>query len=170
MEINQFNASINIVIIYHDCLPTPRKGSHIKSDKTHTVIKIHPLALILDCWASIFSSCALLTVYPNRIMQWHPSNIHLITTRAWEGCPKEHRAKQKWLRETHSVTYVPGLSTLSGLSRIVGQPPPSFLCCLKPLSRGREDDLSFFEYLSPFCFLSIEFHCTTFCLLLLYFG
>ena len=24
--------------------------------------------------------------------------------------------------------------------------------------RGRVDDLSFFEYLSPFCFLSIEFH------------
>ena len=28
------------------------------------------------------------------------------------------------------------------------------------LDRGRVDDLSFFEYLSPFCFLSIEFHCT----------
>ena len=27
-------------------------------------------------------------------------------------------------------------------------------------SRGWVDDLSFFEYLSPFCFLSIEFHCT----------
>ena len=26
--------------------------------------------------------------------------------------------------------------------------------------RGREDDLSFFKYLSPFCFLSIEFHST----------
>ena len=23
-----------------------------------------------------------------------------------------------------------------------------------------DDDLSFFKYLSPFCFLSIEFHCT----------
>ena len=30
------------------------------------------------------------------------------------------------------------------------------------LSRGRVDDLSFFEYLSPFCFLLIEFHCTFF--------
>ena len=27
-------------------------------------------------------------------------------------------------------------------------------------ARGRVDDLPFFEYLSPFCFLSIEFHCT----------
>ena len=26
--------------------------------------------------------------------------------------------------------------------------------------RGRVDDLSFFGYLSPFCFLLIEFHCT----------
>ena len=26
--------------------------------------------------------------------------------------------------------------------------------------RGRVDDLSIFEYLSPICFLSIEFHCT----------
>ena len=58
----------------------------------------------------------------------------MITTRAWEGSPKEHSAKQKWLRETHSVTYVPGLSTLSDLSRIVAQPAPSFLCCLRPAS------------------------------------
>ena len=35
---------------------------------THTVIKIHPLAHILDSLALIFSSCALFTVYPNRIM------------------------------------------------------------------------------------------------------
>ena len=28
--------------------------------------------------------------------------------------------------------------------------------------RGRVDDLSLFEYLSPFCFLSIEFHSTFF--------
>ena len=28
--------------------------------------------------------------------------------------------------------------------------------------RGRVDDLSFFDYLSPFCFLLIEFHCSFF--------
>ena len=28
------------------------------------------------------------------------------------------------------------------------------------IDRGRVDDLSFFEFLSPLCFLSIEFHCT----------
>ena len=38
----------NIIIIYHDFLLTPRRSSHVKSDKTHTVIKIHPLAHILD--------------------------------------------------------------------------------------------------------------------------
>ena len=35
---------------------------------THTVIKIHLLAHILDTCALIFSSCAIFTVYPNRIM------------------------------------------------------------------------------------------------------
>ena len=25
-----------VMIIYHDFLPTPRRGSHVKSDKTHT--------------------------------------------------------------------------------------------------------------------------------------
>ena len=28
------------------------------------------------------------------------------------------------------------------------------------LQRGRVDNLSFFDYLSPFCFLLIEFHCS----------
>ena len=27
---------IIIIIIYHDFLPTPKRGSHVKSDKTHT--------------------------------------------------------------------------------------------------------------------------------------
>ena len=34
--------------IYHDFLPPPRRGSHVKSDNTHTIDKIHPLAHILD--------------------------------------------------------------------------------------------------------------------------
>ena len=37
-----------IIIMYYDFLPRPRRGSHVKSDKTHTVIAIHPLAHILD--------------------------------------------------------------------------------------------------------------------------
>ena len=60
----------------------------------------------------------------------------MITTRAREGRSKEHSANQKWPRETHSVTYVPGLSTLSDFSRIVAQPPPSFLCWLRPPSHN----------------------------------
>ena len=28
------------------------------------------------------------------------------------------------------------------------------------IARGRVDDLSFFVYLIPYCFLSIEIHCT----------
>ena len=92
---------------------------------THTIINIHPLAHILDICTLIFSGCVLFTVYPNGIMLRHPTNPQVVTTRAWEGGPKEHRAKQKWPHETHSVTYVPGLSTLSDLLCIVAQPPLS---------------------------------------------
>ena len=47
-----------VIIIYHDFLPTPRRGSHVKSGKTqHTVIKIHPLAHILDSWVLIGKKC-----------------------------------------------------------------------------------------------------------------
>ena len=107
---------IIILIIYHDFLPPVRRGSHVKSDNTHTVINIHPLAHILDICALIFISCAIF--YHNRIVQRHPTPLQEITTRAWDGGPKEHRAKQKWPRETHSVTYVLGLSTLSDLLRV----------------------------------------------------
>ena len=85
-------------------------GSHVKSDNTHTIINIHPLAHILDICAFIFSSCALLTV--------NPTPLQVITTRARESGPKEHRANQKWrvkLIQLHM--------------RIDAQPPPSFLCC-----------------------------------------
>ena len=35
---------------------------------THTIINMHPLAHILDICGLNFSSCAFLTVYPNRII------------------------------------------------------------------------------------------------------
>ena len=101
--------------------------------ETHT-INIHPLTHLLDICVLIFCSCALFTVYPNRIMWWNFSPHHVITTRAREGDPKEHWAKQKWTLETHSVTYVPGLSTLSDLLPIVAQTLPSFLCCTRPFA------------------------------------
>ena len=44
---------------------------------------------------------------------------------------KEHSSRQKWPSETQSVTCVPGLSTLTDLSRIVAQPPSSFHCCAR---------------------------------------
>ena len=114
---------IIIIIIYHDFLPQPRRSSHIKSDNTHNH-RHTPLSHILDNCTWIFGNCALFTVYPNCIMYWHPTPLQVITTRAQEGGLKEHRAKQKNGR--HSVTYVPGLSTLSDLSRIDVQPLRSF--------------------------------------------
>ena len=62
---------IKMIIIYHDFFPPPRRGSHAKSD--NTIIDIHPLVHILDFCAVSFSSCALFTVYPNRIMNSIPS-------------------------------------------------------------------------------------------------
>ena len=62
------------------------------------------------------------------------------------------QTKQKWQRETHSVTYVPGLSTLSDLSRIDAQPPPSFLCCPRPPSHHTSSQLRSPSYPSPIDF------------------
>ena len=77
-------------IIYHDFL---RYHTHTYTIVEHTPLCRYTLHRRLD-----FSSCALFTVYP--------THLQVITTREREGGPKEHRAKQKWPRETHSVTYV----------------------------------------------------------------
>ena len=97
-------------------------SSHI----THTIIRHTSFAYILDTCTFIFRSCELFTDYPNHIMYQ--------SCRAWEGGPKEHKAKQKCPCETHSVTYVSGLSTLSDLLHIVMQSPLSLLCCPMPPS------------------------------------
>ena len=50
-----------IIIIYHDFLPPQRRGSHVTSDNTHTIVNIRPIAHILDICALVFRSCPLLT-------------------------------------------------------------------------------------------------------------
>ena len=51
-----------------------------KSDKTHTIINIHPLAYLLDICASIFSSC----VFFYSLSQRHPTPRQVITARVRE--------------------------------------------------------------------------------------
>ena len=102
-------------------------SSQIKHTHSHQDTSLSPHTCAIQ-WLRHFYSLS----QPHHVTA--SSLRHVITTRAWEGGPKEHRAKQKWPRETHSITYVPGLSTLSGLSRTVAQPPPSFHCCLRPPS------------------------------------
>ena len=34
--VTTYHYLMKIIIIYHDFLPTPRRGSHVKSGKTHT--------------------------------------------------------------------------------------------------------------------------------------
>ena len=72
-------------------------GVVMSSDYAHTITQ-HPLAHTPGTCTLICRSCALFTGYPNRIMYWHPTPLHVITTRAREGEPKERRAKQKWPR------------------------------------------------------------------------
>ena len=52
-----------IQAIYHYFFFPPRR-CHLKSDNSHTIINIYPLAHIFDICALIFSSCALFTVCP----------------------------------------------------------------------------------------------------------
>ena len=41
-KITKIYILMSIIIIYHDFLPTPRRGSHVKSDKTHTQSSRYP--------------------------------------------------------------------------------------------------------------------------------
>ena len=68
LRLGTTSAFCAIIIRYHDFLPLPKWGSHVKTDSTHTIINIHPLAHLFDIHALIFGSCALFTDYPNRIM------------------------------------------------------------------------------------------------------
>ena len=45
----------------------------------------------------------------------YPTHLQVIIATARDGGLEEHRAKQKWPRETQSVTYEPQLSALSYL-------------------------------------------------------
>ena len=77
---------IIIIIIYNDFLPPPRRGSQVKSDKTHTQSSRYtPQPIDTGHPSLIFSSGALSTVYP--------SPLQVITTRAREGGPNEVSSK-----------------------------------------------------------------------------
>ena len=97
------------------------KGEVVKSDNTHITINIHPLAHILDILRLGIQQLRPFTVYPNHIMKRHPIPLQVITTRTRNDEPNKQMAKQKRPGETHSVTYVPGLSSLSDLSRSEAQ-------------------------------------------------
>ena len=122
-------------IIYHDFLPPPRRGSHVNSVNTHnhqyTPLCPHTWRLRLD-----FQQLRPFTVYPNCIMQLHPTLLQGISTRARKRGPKERRAKQSWQRETHSVIYICTSYYQGSTLFHDAQPPPSFLCCPTPSSQN----------------------------------
>ena len=98
-------------------LPKSSQITHIQSSN------IHPLAHILDTCEFILNSSALFTLYPTL--------VQVITTKAWEGGPKQHRAKQNGQVKLIQLHLYQGSSLLSC---IVVQPPPSFHCCPRPPS------------------------------------
>ena len=105
----------------------------VPSQITHTESSnIHPLAHILH-------TCALISVVAPFLQFIPAASCNGIPALSMWYPPEHGRAVRKntgpnknWPRETHSVIYVPGLSTLSNLLRIVTQPPPSFLYCPRP--------------------------------------
>ena len=93
----------------------------MSSQITHTIIEHTPLSTYTRHLPLDFQQlCPFYSLsQPYHVTASHP--LQVTTNRAREGGTKEHRANQRHQHETHSVTYVPGLSTLSYFSRIVGQ-------------------------------------------------
>ena len=124
---------ISIIIIYHDFLSTPRRGSHVKPDKTHTQSSRYiplPLYLTPEPWFSVvvpFLQC-IPSSQPHHVTASPPSPCD--NHQSMGGRSKRTQCKAK-MAAWKSFSYVPGLSTLSDLLLIVTQPPLSFLCCLR---------------------------------------
>ena len=115
----------------HNFLPAPRKRSHVKSDNAHIVI--HPLAHILDTCALIFSSCALFCSLsqPHHVTSSLPS---LCDNHQSTGGRSERTQCQAKMAAWNSFSYICTRTLNSFRSLRIGeQPPPSFLCCLRPL-------------------------------------
>ena len=90
--------------MHQDFLHPLRKGNHVKSDNSHTIINIDPLAHTLDNCALILSSCAIFTVYPNHLTKRHsppsPGDNH----QSVGGRSVRTKGKANWPCETHPVT------------------------------------------------------------------
>ena len=77
----EYYSCINIITNYHDFLSPPMWGSHVKSDNTHIIINIHPLAHLLDICPLVFSGSALFSLsQQHHVTASHP--LQVITTRA----------------------------------------------------------------------------------------
>ena len=116
------------------------KGSRVKSDNTHT--HSHHMTFAYTWHLRTQMSCPYTWHLRLDFQQLRPfcslSQPHHATAshpspgdnhQSTGGRSERTQGKQKWPRKTQSVTYVPRLSTVSDLPRIVAQPLPSFLCC-----------------------------------------
>ena len=114
-----------------DIFPSPRRSSHVKAIYLRRTIQHTPVSPCTS--APQFSLAApFLQFNPTASCNGIQPFSMWGNTSAQEGGSKEHRNQEKWLSETRSSTYAPGLSTFSYPSRIIAQPPPSSLCCPRP--------------------------------------
>ena len=117
----------------HD-LPPSKKGSHIESDCTSTIIQqLHPLAHLV-CACTLISVVIFCSLHqPHYVTASHSFPGDKPPERA-RAVQKNTETKQKWPCRTQSSAYSTGHFTPSYPFRIVTQPPSSFLCCSRPPS------------------------------------
>ena len=114
----------NNIILYHDLLPSSKRGSRGKSDYASTIVK-----------QSHLSQYTRYSSLPTELCKGIPPLARWYATIAWKGGPNEHR-NEATMTTSYSIIYIaPGLSTPSYRLRISAQPSPSSLCCPSPPSR-----------------------------------
>ena len=79
------------------------KSNQIKHTHSHQDTPLSPYTLQLSVHFQQLRPFYSLS-QPHHVT--HPSPLHVITTRAREGGPKEHRAKQRWPRETYFIIFI----------------------------------------------------------------
>ena len=129
------NALRGNIIIYHDFLLPSRRGSHVKTDYAHRMIKRTPL--------SPFSRNLRLDFKKLRFFFSLPQPRHVTASHSSpsDNPPELGRAAGKNAGpskngpKTHIIYICTRPLTPSHLSRIVAQPPPPSLCYSRPSSR-----------------------------------
>ena len=109
-------------------------SSQIPHKQSSTYTDSLPIYMTPAPWFSVVAPFSVvepkLNSQPNYVTASHPSPCD--NRQSTWGRFERSLDQAKRPREAHSVTYAPGPTTFSYLSRIVALPPPSVLCCPRP--------------------------------------